>query len=159
MSVTSYTEQTFKAYLFAQVAPALAAIIGWASANDAAFQTMVDDTLLVLDVTDITTLVTLDELARLRAVGKYMLWRSAIQFLVTQYDVTVDGSSFKRSQLIQNLQQLMLFAYDEAIAAGVDPSDLPPAPGSVAMPDVTITAVGRSDPYNAPSSLYGIDRE
>lgn len=156
MAVTAYTETTFKAYLYSQLSDTLRATIGWTSATDPAFGMMLDDALLVLDAADVTTLVTSAELGRLRAVGRYMLWRAAIQWTVTQYDVTVDGSTFKRSQLVQNLQTLLRFAYDDAVAAGVDPDDLPPAPGSVTMPPATVSAIGHNDPYTQPSSLYGV---
>lgn len=159
MAVTTYSESTFRSYLYAQLSPTLVGIIGWTSASDPALQTMVDDTLLILETSDITTLTTANALAQLRAVGKYMLWRAAIQFLVTQYDVTVDGSTFKRSQLIENLMKLLGFAYDEAIAAGVPSDALPPAPGSAAMPPATVSGVAYRDPYTGTSSIYGLTRE
>lgn len=156
MAVTTYTEATFRAYLYSQLSETLRSTIGWSSANDPAFTLMVDETLLVLERADIATLSTSGELRQIRAVGRYMLWRAALQWLVTQYDVTVDGSTFKRSQLVQNIEKLLRFAYDDAIAAGVDPDDLPPAPGSVAMPPATVSSIGYSDPYSQPSSIYGI---
>jgi hypothetical protein len=156
MAVTPYTEATFKNYLFSQLAETLRATIGWASTSDPALTLVVDDTLLVLDVADITTLVTSGAIAQLRAVGRYMLWRAALQWLVTQYDVTVDGSTFKRSQLLTNLKELLRFAYDDAIAAGVSAEALPPAPGSVNMPAASIGAIGYDDPYSRTGSVYGI---
>lgn len=156
MAVTAYTDVTFQAYLYSQLSETLRATIGWGSATDPAFGMMLDDALLVLGVADVATLVTSGALAQVRAVGRYMLWRAAIQWLVTQYDVTVDGSTFKRSQLVTNLQTLLRFAYDDAVAAGVDPDALPPAPGSVAMPPASVHAIGHSDPYSQPSSLYGV---
>ena len=157
MAVTSYTEASLKGYLFDQIPETLRGIIGWTSASDAPFQTMVDDALLVLDTSDIETRATSAAVAQLRAVGRYMLWRNAFQWLVTQYDVSIDGSSFKRSQLLANIQRLLDFAYQDAIAAGVDEGALPPLT-SVTMPPASVHAVGHSDPYSAEGSIYGIAR-
>lgn len=157
MAVSSYTEATLKEYLYEQLSDTLRAIIGWASSSDGPFQAMVDDALLVLGTSDITTLATSGAIRQVRAVGRYMLWAKCLQYLVTQYDVTVDGSSFKRSQLISNIRAQLDAAYQEAIAAGVDPGALPDLV-SVTMPPAGVTAVGHSDPYTQASSIFGVQR-
>jgi hypothetical protein len=120
---------------------------------------MVDDALIVLGVANITTLTASSEVAQLRAVARIFLWRTCLEQLILQYDVSVDGSSFTRSQQIKNIESLLSMAVDEAIAAGVDQDTLPAIGGRPRMPAASVTQVGYNDPYTTGSSVYGIRRK
>jgi hypothetical protein len=156
---TAYTESSFRSYLFARLPAALATSIGWESGGDPSFQSILDDAMIVLGSASIATITASSELAQLRAVGRVFLWRTCLEQLIAQYDVTVDGSSFKRSQQIENIKTLLSMASDEAIAAGVDPEALPAIGGRPHMPAATVTSVGYNDPYSSGSSVYGIKRK
>lgn len=154
----AYTDQTFAAYLFARLPAGVASTIGWADSTDESFQAIREDALAVLGAASVATLVAPSEISQLRAVGRVFLWRTCLEQLIAQYDVTVDGSSFKRSQLIDNIKMLLSMASDEAVAAGVDEEALPSIGGRPRMPPATVTSVGYADPYSSGSSMYGVKR-
>jgi hypothetical protein len=152
-----YTTALFQAYLYAQLSDTLRGIIGWSSSSAEPIAEMVTDTLLVLGVDNVETLASSAEIARVRAVGRYMLWRGCLQYLSTQYDVSVEGASFKRSQMITNLRDMLDYAYRDAISAGVPTTALPDLAGHT-MPAASVQSVGHNDPYSAPGSVYGVRR-
>ncbi|MEI8164933.1 MAG: hypothetical protein WCG26_01080 [Chloroflexales bacterium] len=157
MAISAYTDPTYRAYLFGNLSITLQGILGWANADAPPLAEIVNDTLLVLGASDVATFVATGEIARLRAVGRYMLWRACLHYLVTQYDVSIDGNSFTRSQLIANLKTLLDYAYRDAIGAGVTAETLPDLIGHQ-MPAASVGTVVYDDPYTAPGSIYGVRR-
>lgn len=90
---TSYTEATLKAYLNTALG-AVAGVLGWTvDAGD--YDEIVNETLLVYDVTDIANAT---EIRKLRTLGRRELWRAVMTELATDYDYEVRGDSAKRSQ-------------------------------------------------------------
>jgi len=84
------------------------------------------------------------DMDRLYAAGQVCLWRAVKEGLVLVYDVTADGETYRRSQILQSVESLLSAAKADAAGYGVDLAEMPPA---------TISRVTYDSPYDADRPL------
>lgn len=84
------------------------------------------------------------DMDRLYAAGQVCLWRAVKEGLVLVYDVTADGETYRRSQILQSVDSLLSAAKADAAGYGVDLAEMPPA---------TISRVTYDSPYDADRPL------
>lgn len=110
-----YTPITFEQYLLDSLG-ATGIQLGWQTIGD--LENVVVDTLLLLGVDDITTLVENADLRKLRVAGQLCLWRQVMASTAGDYTFSADGGSYSRDQVFAHAQQMM--AQAEAAAAALD---------------------------------------
>ncbi|MFZ6028036.1 MAG: hypothetical protein ACOYYS_10000 [Chloroflexota bacterium] len=139
---TSYTETSLAQYVLDELGT-VATVLGWTATSSVS--SCVDDALLEMDVSDISTVTEAEDIRWLRAVAKYYGWRKAVANLSTKYDFsTGDSGSFKRSQMHAAARASMELAREEANEAAI-------AAGQEMYPGYevgTVTLV-QDDPYSA----------
>lgn len=97
MSVpTSYTDETFAAYLQAELGP-VATMLGW-SQGGGQFEEPTNDALLELDLTE-TASVPASQIQAFRTLGKLATWRRVASSLAADIDFSADGASFSRGKM------------------------------------------------------------
>lgn len=99
----------------------LAAALGWSVTTD--YDDAVDETLLILDIADLSAVTGAAALRQLRAVARAEVWRSVMQRTAGDYDATLDGDSYKRSQLHDHAVAMYAAAREEAVSLGVEDYD------------------------------------
>ncbi|MCP5016125.1 MAG: hypothetical protein GY938_12770 [Ketobacter sp.] len=121
MAVSGYTDTTFQHYLHSVLGrEELGTVLGW-TVDDNKYLNAVEETLLILDTTDITGLTSSADLRKLRAVGRVELWKSVMFATAGDYDVKLqDGSDYKRSQLHNQAKAMHEAAVKEAEQLGAD---------------------------------------
>lgn len=125
MAVTGYADEAAIANYMHDVlgADELATSLGWSvAAGD--YQDAVDETLLVLDITDPSTLTATADLRKLRAIARAEVWRSVMSRTAGDYDVRLeDDTDTKRSQVHKHARAMFEAAKAEAVALGADDYD------------------------------------
>jgi hypothetical protein len=92
---TSYTEDTFKAYLHSVLGD-VASALGW-TVDGGDYDEILNETLLAYGTSDIADATTI---RKLRALGRVELWRQVMRDVAADYDFrTADGAQFSRSQI------------------------------------------------------------
>ncbi len=136
---TSYTEDTFATYLHSRFA-AYADIFGWSIAGNS-YDEIINDTLLMIGASDITTLTDIESL---RVVGQLMLWRAAMDAAGAYYDFRVDTGDFKRSQMFKAIQSRLEILENDPLLQQFNEAQF-----------VTITPINHTpDPYDADRSNW-----
>lgn len=132
MAVSGYgNEQQLAAFMERTLGrDELAASLDWSVMID--YDDAVDETLLILNITDLTTVTGATALRRLRAVARAEVWRAVMQRTAGDYDATIDGDSYKRSQLHDHAALMYADARAEAVALGVSDYDTQQKPSVVA---------------------------
>lgn len=124
---TSYTSETFAAYLHRQLGPVTPGILGW-SVDAGSYDDILTDTLVALGYEDVMNVSGRENLRKLRALGLVYLWRSVVsQLAVTVYNVSTPAGSFSRGRLAEQARTALTLAEQEAAGLGLPlPSDVPP---------------------------------
>jgi len=107
---TSYTETTFKEYLHI-VLGAMAAGLGW-TVGGGDYDEVVNETLLAYAVDDIAAAT---DIRKLRALGRYELWRAVVAEVAGDYDYRADGGDYKRSQVHKQAMAQLARAEEDAL--------------------------------------------
>lgn len=94
---TSYTEAEFIAFLHSRLG-AMADHLAWTE-NGGSYDEAVNDTLLALEETDITTIT---DIQGLRTVGQLMLWRAVADATVGEFNYSADGNTFNMEAVHQH---------------------------------------------------------
>lgn len=109
---SSYTEETFRAYLDTALG-AVADVLGWTTgAGD--YDEAVNETLLAYGVDDITSVRGRDNIRALRALGRAEIWRAVVAETASDFDFRADGGDYKRSQIHTQAVEALRRAEDEA---------------------------------------------
>lgn len=128
---SSYTEDTFKAYLHVVLGD-IGTALGW-TVLAGNYDEPVNDALLLYDA---DTIAAATNIAKLRSAGKIAVWRAAANSLAARYDVKTGADSLSRSQMYKQAQKQQLAAEFAGMIYGLDYT-------------VTTTTVTRSDFYSA----------
>jgi hypothetical protein len=110
---TSYSEATFADYL-ASVLGEVAPVIGW-DAGSVQVLEAVNDALLDLGLTDITTVTSTRALRGMRALGRRAIWRAVVQHVATRYDFSDSDAKFTRSQVQAMALEAMKLAESDCL--------------------------------------------
>jgi hypothetical protein len=108
---TSYTEYELSEYMLSVTA----AVSASAGLDSMAFDEAVNDVLAAYgedDIADATNIV------KLRVLAKVEAWRTVISYLMTAYDFSADGGSYKRSQMLAGAEKALERAEADASIAG-----------------------------------------
>ena len=108
---TSYTEETLMDHMLSTT-EAVAEIAG---VDSYAFEEAVNDTLTAYGA---ATIDLATNIAKLRALAKVEAWKTLITYLMTLYDFTADGASYKRSQMLAAAEAALSKAEADAALAG-----------------------------------------
>jgi len=133
MAISSYADEAALAGYMHRVLgrDELAQALDWSVARDD-YQDAVDETLLVMDVTDVSTVTATTDLRKLRAVARAEVWRLVMSRTAGDYDVSLDGDSYKRAQLHKHAAAMFNQAKAEAVALGADDYAQQQKPSSIA---------------------------
>lgn len=105
-----YTETTIAEYMARCLGPRLVAILGWTAEADISsgglseWAEPVAETLLLLEISDLTEWVENDDLLAIRAVAKWVAWVHARMSLAEAYDSSSGVTSRSRNQLYKNAE-------------------------------------------------------
>ena len=80
-----------------------ATMLQWTDASPI-LDLIVDDVRLAFAVTDVTAIT---DIRALRATAQYYAFQAALAGVATLYDFSVDGRTFNRSQIVNNLKSLV----------------------------------------------------
>lgn len=94
---TAYTEPELSAFMHAVLGD-VATALGW-STDDERFDEAVNDTLLAYGVDDIDDAT---DIPKLRALARIEAWRAATDSLASRFDLSADGQSASRSQMVEH---------------------------------------------------------
>jgi hypothetical protein len=111
---TAYTEQELSEYMLS-VTSAVSETVGETGLQSWHFAEAVNDVLVAYDVTDIADAI---DIAKLRSLAKVEAWRTVIGYLMTAYDFSADGASYKRSQMLAAAEKAMASAQADAEVNG-----------------------------------------
>jgi hypothetical protein len=112
-----YDEQALAEYMHRIVGP-IAGALRWA-VEDASYQEIVSDALLAFGQTDLTQITGDAEIAKLRTVARWAVWRAAVEQLSAAYDYTTEGQTFNRSQMQKAAQTALDRSERELSSAGL----------------------------------------
>lgn len=142
-----YTSATLQAYAHGLITTLnFAAALGW-TVEGGSYTEIERDTLMALGLDAPEAATSTLAIRHVRAALEVFLWRRVVQALITSYDVTIGGDSFKRSQLFQAAQTALSMAEATAQGLGIE---LPPSGiGQTFMPPVEITGTNTQSPYTA----------
>jgi hypothetical protein len=150
MALVPYTDTyAFAVYLESLVRRSkFGPVLGW-TIDDGSYDEIIADTLAALGDTDIATYISSADLQRLRIAGQVFLYRAILVALVSSYDVSVDGASFSRSQMLNGAKLALTMAESAAESLGLN---LPASGiGTVVVPPATVAGVAYpTDPYRLP---------
>jgi len=108
---TSYDEYELSRYMLATTAT-VAEVAGVESYT---FIEAVNDTLTAYGVASIALAT---DIAKLRSLAKVEAWKTVISYLMTAYDFTADGASYKRSQMLAAAESALSRVEADAALAG-----------------------------------------
>lgn len=112
----SYTEVSFATYLHGTLSHTADAL-GWSGGD---YAEIVNDSLLIAGVSDITTVTGAAPLRLLRMAGAIALWQAVVAAFVGDYDFEADGGRYDRDQLFQHAKATLAMARGQGIVAGLD---------------------------------------
>ena len=121
---TGYTEDTLKTYMHTEAdtgSPSMATVLGWTVA-DLSYDEILNDVLLDLDVSNVTTITGASNIRKLRLLSKVHVWRAIVAGLATKHTFSADGASYKRSDL-QSMALATLALAEDAASAYLDLHD------------------------------------
>lgn len=137
----AYTESTLSAYLLS-VVRGIAPALGWAAQSD--IQSVIDDILLDYGTSDISTAT---DLRKLRILGRYHIWKAAVEQSAGRITFSVGGQTWNRERLQTQAKEALALAQSEAsIYLGVIEDDLPST--SDAIRPMYVAPWG-NDPYRS----------
>lgn len=139
---TSYTEYELSEYMLSVTA----AVSASAGLDSLAFDEAVNDVLTAYGEADIADVT---DVAKLRALAKVEAWRTVIGYLMTAYDFSADGGSYKRSQMLTGAEKALERAEADAALAGYS------ATYAIQIGTMTRTY----DPYMSETMLEELEQE
>ena len=98
---TSYTEETFSAYLHGRLG-VTAEMIGWTDWDDNYLE-VINDTLLAYGVDDIANVT---EVGKLRVLGRMCLWQAVKAAAIPEVNYSADGQSYSREAIFQHIDNM-----------------------------------------------------
>jgi len=107
---TAYTEDEFAGFLHGELGD-VAAALDWSVASGD-YDEIINETLISYDADDIADV---DEIGRLRALGRVALWKAALYSLAARYDFEADGGRYDRSQMHDMAKRNLMMAEDDAL--------------------------------------------
>jgi sulfite reductase alpha subunit-like flavoprotein len=117
---TAYTTTSLAVYL-KYVPGDIIDVLGW-NTDSPQVQEAVNDALLEYGVTDAATITGIDELRRLRALGRRAIWRAIVQATANWYSITDNGQKLERQQVHAQALTAYEQADNDCRAAGADPA-------------------------------------
>jgi len=108
-----YTEKLFAGYLDA-VLGETADTLGW-SVGGGQYDEAVNETLLAYGERDIGAITGLENLRKLRTLGRVAVWRAVVGAVSGDYDFAADGGDFDRSQVWEHAKRMFDAAVSEAL--------------------------------------------
>jgi hypothetical protein len=112
-----YSEVTFAEYLHGLLY-GISGVLGWSVADDS-YAEIINDTLVSYGAADITTITGEANLVRLRTIGKYQVWRAAVDGLASKYDYRQNNETFDLEKLQAHANVALRQAEQAASAYGV----------------------------------------
>ena len=112
---TSYaTEAEFAAYLHGCLY-GIAGVLAW-SVDEGSYDEIINDTLVAYGTSDLDSITGESNIVKLRALGKYYVWRAAVDGLASKYDYATNNQRFDLSQM-QKMANTSLRQAEQAAAA------------------------------------------
>jgi hypothetical protein len=99
---TPYTSDTFKQYLLTSLGDT-AVFFEW-DISTPALDEVVNDVLFALDIDDLAAATSY---RKLRATGQYYVIQTALRHALTLYNFSVNGRSFDRGKIVDNLKAML----------------------------------------------------
>lgn len=123
MAVTGYTDHEFRRFMHDTLGEfRLTEQLNW-KIHDGDYDEPLNETLLVLGLTDITTVTATADLRRLRAVGRAELWRHVMHRTAGYHQRGLNEAARSEQQIHQQAKALFEAAKSEAVALGVPDYD------------------------------------
>lgn len=113
----SYTEETFAEYLHSQLY-GIAGALGWTVAGNS-YDEIITDTLVAYGASDIEAITGDANVVKLRRIGRYEVWRAAVDGLTAKYDYATNQQSFDLSQMFKQARQAFTQAERDVAQYGV----------------------------------------
>jgi hypothetical protein len=114
---SSYTEAELKTFIVTTLGE-VGTILGWTTATTLVTEA-VNDTLLALGVSDISSVSGATAIQQLRAMAAVSAWRAALGSLAARYDFADGDQDRKRSQVHKMILESLSLAESNAAAVGV----------------------------------------
>ena len=111
---TSYDESTLKEYLVTEVLAQVATKLAWTDASTEVANA-VNETLLALNVEELTEFTTPLLVRKLRAFARREIWRQAMQVTAAKINLSADGASVDLSQFHAQCRMMYTMARDEVL--------------------------------------------
>lgn len=109
---SSYNEADLITYLDTRLG-AFKAVLGWTDDNAGnIYGEVVIDTLLAYGAADVSQAT---DLAKLRALASYFLWRAIVDNVSARFDYSADGGDYSLSQQVDHARKALADAEREAI--------------------------------------------
>lgn len=106
---TIYTEATLAAFMIAELGQTGSAL---GLTNAASFTEAVNDAMVEYGVTDISTAT---NIKKIRAIAKYMAWKTAMTTVASDYNYSEGVASFSRGSMIDSISKRLSLAEQEAM--------------------------------------------
>lgn len=140
---SAYTEDTFAAFLLSE-ARGVAKALGWATKADIA--EVINETILAYgdSVVDVAQAA---DIRKVRIIGRYYLWKAAVEQLAGKMAVSIGGQSWNRDTLQRQAIEAFRLAKD---AASVYIADID-TKIETASESISVAYIGpsRKDPYRS----------
>lgn len=113
----AYTEETLGQYMHSELGQVAAVLKLENPVGDAGnYQEPINDVLLELGVVDIGSV---SDLRKVRVLAKLFAFQMAANKLATVYDVSADGESYHRSQIVDHVRNSITSILSECMAIGM----------------------------------------